>query len=80
MEDNALVYVYCANAVVMSVSEVLRLLWCLNSPDLNMIEPLWFYLKRQTIKKGAPQSRREAEKAWLEAWEELPQEKIREWI
>ena len=45
-----------------------------------MIELLWFYLKRQITKKGAPQSRREAEKAWLKAWEELPQEKIREWI
>ena len=67
MEDKALAYVHRANAVVISVSKVLRLLWCPNSPDLNMIEPLWFYLKKQIIRKGALQSRREAEKAWLEA-------------
>ncbi|KGO74291.1 hypothetical protein PITC_039800 [Penicillium italicum] len=40
-----------------------RLLWPRNSPDLNMIEPAWFWLKRYTTKKGAPKSRNEAIKA-----------------
>jgi len=71
MEDNTPAYIYCTNVVIMSLLKVVYLLWCLNSPDLNMIEPLWFYLKRQTTKKGAPQSRSEAEKAWLKAWREL---------
>ena len=28
------------------------MLWPANSPDLNMIEPCWFYMKVETIKKG----------------------------
>jgi len=72
MEDNTPAYVHCTNVVIMSLLKVVYLLWCLNSPDLNMIEPLWFILKRQTTKKGAPQSRSEVEKAWLKAWRELP--------
>ncbi|KAK3339791.1 hypothetical protein B0T25DRAFT_618374 [Lasiosphaeria hispida] len=51
-----------------------------NSPDLNMIEPAWFYLKRQATKKGTPQSRKETEKAWGRAWRELPLQKIQELI
>ncbi|KAG6093628.1 hypothetical protein E4U14_000235 [Claviceps sp. LM454 group G7] len=31
--------------------EVSQLLWCGNSPDLNMIEPAWAHLKRETTKK-----------------------------
>ena len=64
----------------MNMMEVIRLLWCPNSPDLNMIEPTWFYLKRQTTKNGAPQSRQTAEKVWRKAWREMPQSKIRQWI
>ena len=29
------------------------MLWPANSPDLNMIVPCWFYIKIETIKKGA---------------------------
>ena len=29
------------------------MLWPANSLDLNMIEPYWFYIKIETIKKGA---------------------------
>jgi hypothetical protein len=33
--------------------EVVRMLWPANSPNLNIIKPYWFYIKRETIKKGA---------------------------
>ena len=42
----------------------MRLVWCGNSPDLNAIEPLWGRIKRDTTKKGAPQSRADAIKKW----------------
>jgi hypothetical protein len=29
------------------------MLWPANSPDLNMIEPYWFYIKLKTTEKGA---------------------------
>ena len=56
------------------------LLWVGNSPDLNMIEPTWLHLKRTTTRKGAPTSRSEAERAWTEAWDELEQWQIQQWI
>jgi hypothetical protein len=45
-----------------------------------MIEPAWNYLKRITTAKGAPQSYKEMEKAWREAWDQLPQKQIQAWI
>ena len=77
-EDNAPAHAHRANVTLMNAMEVIRLLWCPNSPDLNMIEPTWFYLKRQTTKNGAPQSRKAAEMVWRKAWRELPQWKIRQ--
>jgi hypothetical protein len=32
--------------------EVVRMLWPANSPNLNIIEPCWFYIKVETTKKG----------------------------
>jgi hypothetical protein len=29
------------------------MLWPPNSPDLNIIEPCWFFIKVETTKKGA---------------------------
>lgn len=34
--------------------DILHLLWPGNSPDLNMIEPCWPWMKRQTTRRGAP--------------------------
>jgi hypothetical protein len=51
-----------------------------NSPDFNMIEPAWFYLKREITKLGAPKSRSEAERIWAKAWEDLDQWRIQAWI
>jgi DDE superfamily endonuclease len=42
---------------------IIRLFWCSNSPDLNMIEPCWPYMKRQTTRRGAPVNAKEAEKS-----------------
>jgi hypothetical protein len=37
-------------------------------------------MKRRTTRKGAPKSRQEAYIAWKAAWQELPQERIQQWI
>jgi hypothetical protein len=57
-----------------------KLLWPGNSPDLNMIEPCWPFMKRHTTKKGAPTRRPEAKRAWFQAWDELEQWRIQSWI
>jgi hypothetical protein len=79
-EDKAPSHAHHFQQRVYEIAEIERLAWCGNSPDLNAIEPTWYYLKRATTKKGAPSSRADAEKAWLKAWEELPQAAIQAWI
>ena len=79
-EDLAPSHAHHAQRAVFEAAGVARLLWCPNSPDLNMIEPCWSYLKRQTTKKGAPKSKKEAEEVWKKAWNDLEQAKIQSWI
>jgi hypothetical protein len=47
------------------------MLWPANSPDLNIIEPCWFYIKVETTKKGAIYLDEELRAAWVKCWEEL---------
>ena len=37
---------------VFDIWEIVRFLWLVNSPDLNIIEPCWFWMKRRTAEKG----------------------------
>jgi len=59
--------------------EIIRILWPGNSPDLNAIEPCWFYMKRMTTKKGVF-GKKDIEERWMQCWKELPQEQIQAWI
>ena len=65
---------------VFRLYDILRLLLSGNSPDMNMIEPCWPWMKRITTKKGALRTCKNAEKRWQKVWDELPQEKIQAWI
>ena len=52
--------------------------WAGNSPDLNMIEPAWPWMKR-----GAghyDESKKESPQIWQNLWDTMPQERIRRWI
>jgi transposase len=60
--------------------EIQRLLWPSNSPDLNAIEPTWFWMKRETTKKGPITSEAKLRKEWIKYWNEMSQEKIQAWI
>ncbi len=42
---------------IFSLHDLICLLWSGNSPDLNMIEPCWLWLKRETCKTGVPKTR-----------------------
>jgi transposase len=79
-EDRAPAHSHHIQRYVYSQERIAQLLWCSNSPDLNAIEPCWFWMKRFTTKKGAPKSRAQAIRAWEQCWDELPQEKIQSWI
>jgi hypothetical protein len=45
-----------------------------------MIEPCWFWMKRQTTKKGPITSQDKLKEEWIKCWKEMPQEKIQAWI
>jgi hypothetical protein len=79
-EDGAPSHAHHAQHQVYSLSKVMRLIWPGNSPDLNAIEPGWFWMKRDTTKKGAPTSKRTAEQIWVKTWWDMPQKIIQSWI
>jgi len=79
-EDKAPAHASHHQQIYFDAAGLQRLIWPGNSPDLNMIEPAWLYLKRVTTRKGAPKTRAEAERAWRKAWEELEQWRIQAWI
>jgi hypothetical protein len=79
-EDKAPSHTSSHHKIYFDVLDIQRFLWPGNSPDLNMIEPCWPWIKRRTTRKGPLVSRIAAEKAWLQAWEELEQWRIQAWI
>jgi hypothetical protein len=57
-EDKAPAHASRCQDAVFSISKVARLFWCGNSPDLNMIESCWPYMKRKTTAKDRQQTGR----------------------
>jgi hypothetical protein len=45
-----------------------------------MIEPCWFWMKRETTKKGPITSNKALKEAWIKCWQDMPQKKIQAWI
>jgi hypothetical protein len=80
MEDGASPHGSHYSSEAYCVWEIERLLWPANSPNLNQIEPCWFYMKRETTRKGPIHSEEELKKAWIKCWDELPQWRIQTWI
>ena len=79
-EDNAAAHASKYQAEIFDLWEVLQMVWAPNSPDLNAIEPCWFWMKKETTKKGAIHSDKALKEAWIKCWRNLPQEKIQAWI
>ena len=80
-EDKAPAHASIHQDKIYSVFDIQRLLWPGNSPDLNMIEPAWGYLKRLTTWiPGPPKRQPEAKSRWIRAWRNLEQSRIQAWI
>ena len=79
-EDNAPSHLSRYQQEVFDLWEIYRLLQPGNSPDLNTIEPIQFWIKRETIKKGFIRSKGQLKKEWIQCQESLLQEKIQAWI
>lgn len=79
-EDGAPAHRHSHQASVFALEGVSRLLWPGNSPDLNAIEPAWFWMKQRTTSLGATTSRLEMEKRWYKAWRDLPQDVVQSWV
>ena len=54
--------------------------WAGNSPDLNMIEPAWPWMKRGAGHYEGFESKKESPQIWQNLWDTMPQERIRRWI
>lgn len=79
-EDNAGAHASHYQQEVFNLAGVTRLLWPANSPDLNMIEPCWFWMKRETTKSGPLHSTEKLQVEWHKCWNSLSQERIQMWI
>jgi hypothetical protein len=58
----------------------MKMLWPGNSPDLNIIEKAWFWMKKETTRRGPTSNRKKLRARWEKYWADLPQSKIQEWI
>jgi hypothetical protein len=79
-EDNAPAHIHHIQEEIYNLHKVQRLLWPGNSPDLNMIEPNWYWMKKRTTSRGAPSNRPALKTAWITAWKDLPLSQIQDWI
>lgn len=76
-EDKAPSYASKYQEPVFMETGILCLLWPGNSPNLNMIEPCWSWMKRKTTKRGPPLTRADTKKAWSHCWlNQLKQHRI----
>jgi hypothetical protein len=79
-EDNASAHASHYQQGVYNLWKIIKMIWPSNSPDINAIEPTWFYIKKETTKKGAISCKKKLRVRWERCWEEMPQKIIQEWI
>jgi transposase len=79
-EDGASCHKHQANQKLTRDSGLVRLPWPGNSPDLNMIEPAWPKLKRDSQKRDNWEYKSHLPDIWRACWNDLDQDQIRSWI
>lgn len=67
-EDGAASHISKHQAQLFVLADILKLLWPGNSPDLNMIEPCWPWMKRQTSQHRDFEQRGKLPKIWEDCW------------
>ena len=79
-EDKAPAHASRYQQEIFDIWEIQRPLWPGDLPDLNSIEPTWFWMKRETTKKGLSTNKEQLKKDWIKCWKDMPQEKTQAWI
>jgi hypothetical protein len=79
-EDGAPCHIHEANQELIRSSGIPRLDWPGNSPDLNMIEPAWPKMKRDSQKYENWEKKAHLSGIWLKVWKAIDQDQIRAWI
>jgi len=79
-EDNAPAHASKYQGEVYNLWQIMKMIWPANSPDLNAIERCWFWMKKETTKRGATSSKAKLRKRWIKCWDKLPQKMIQQWI
>ena len=71
-EDNAGAHKSHYQGEVYKLWKIMKMLWPGNSPDLNAIEKAWFWMKKETTKRGPTINRKKLRVRWEKCWEDLP--------
>ena len=79
-EDRASAHRHHAQQALFNLHSVLCLLWPGNSSDLNMIKPVWVYLKHKIITQSASCNEKNVRCHWETEWKALSLSQIRHWI
>lgn len=78
--DNASPHTSKHTLKILDMARIVRFIWPAQSPDMNPIEQIWKYIRRQIRNRRNngtyPSTILQMHKAWEEEWEKIPQEVI----